>query len=161
MAIKKILLLGNDLLYKRSIPVKAEEKAMLSSLYDDLLDTLLDFRSKNGFGRAIAAVQIGVLKRVILLAIDQPLLIINPVLSAKSRQKIELWDNCLSFPGLLVKVKRSKTVRLTFRDRNWSKQEMILNDDLAELVEHEYDHLNGILAVQRALDRYSFAFKPD
>jgi peptide deformylase len=69
----------------------------------------------------------------------------------------ELWDDCMSFPELLVKVKRHKACRLSFYDQSWHKQEWDLTGDLSELLQHEYDHLDGILATMRAIDGRSFA----
>ena len=70
---------------------------------------------------------------------------------------IELWDDCMSFPNLLVKVRRHKRCSLRFYDENWKEQVWRLEDDMSELIQHEYDHLNGILATQRAIDDKSYA----
>jgi peptide deformylase len=69
---------------------------------------------------------------------------------------MELWDDCMSFPGLLVRVKRHRRCVMDFLDENWQAQQWILEDDLSELIQHEYDHLDGILATQRAIDDRSF-----
>lgn len=159
MAIKDILQLGNPALYKKSDDVLFNELPAIKSDIDDLYDTLLDFRNRNGFGRAIAAPQIGVRKRIIYMFIDKPTIIINPVIDQFSPERFEIWDDCMSFPNLLVKVERYKTCRIRYKDINWNDCEMFLLDDLSELLQHEYDHLDGILAVQRAKDQYSFALK--
>ena len=91
--------------------------------------------------------------------IDQPVALINPELSDLSTEMFELWDDCMSFPNLLVKIKRHKSLTLTFYDLNWEKQTWYLKDDLSELIQHEFDHLNGILATQRAVDAKSFKIK--
>ena len=124
-----------------------------------MFETVLDFRNKYGAGRAIAAPQIGLQKRIICLNIDKPVAIINPVLTNLSNEMFEVWDDCMSFPSLLVKVKRHKKLTLSFFDSNWQKQTWLLEDDLAELIQHEYDHLDGILATQRAIDQQSFKWK--
>jgi peptide deformylase len=157
MAIKEILKLGNPSLYQISLNVKKDELSKIKPSIKDLQDTLLNFKKKNGFGRAIAAPQIGIFKRIIFMHIDRPIIIINPMLSKKSRETIVLWDDCISFPELLVRVKRHKCICLRYKDMNWKNQIMILENDLSELIQHEFDHLNGILAVQRAIDKYSFA----
>lgn len=159
MAIKDILLLGNPVLYKKSDEVLFNELPAIKSHIDDLHDTLFDFRNSNGFGRAIAAPQIGVMKRIIYMFIDKPTVIINPAIDQFSPERFEIWDDCMSFPNLLVKVERFKTFRIRYKDINWNDCEMLLIDDLSELLQHEYDHLDGILAVQRAKDQYSFAIK--
>ena len=159
MAIKDILLLGNPLLYKKSERVEKDELNQLLPQINLMYETILDFRNKYGSGRAIAAPQIGLLKRIICLNIDQPLALINPALSELSPEKFEIWDDCMSFPNLLVKVIRHKKLVLSFHDINWNKQTWILEDDMAELIQHEYDHLDGILATQRAIDNKSFRWK--
>ena len=71
----------------------------------------------------------------------------------------EVWDNCISFPDLVVKVKRHKKLTLLFYDLKWEKQIWNLTDNMAELIQHEYEHLDGILATQRAIDNKSFRWK--
>lgn len=159
MAIRNILLLGNPDLYKKSDVVLQSELSMLNEVVCDLHDTLTDFRNRNNAGRAIAAPQIGVHKKVIYMNIIEPITIINPSLEPLGTDTIELWDDCMSFPDLLVKVKRFKRCQLTYKDLSWRTRELILNDDLSELIQHEYDHLEGILAVQRAIDQFSFSLK--
>ncbi len=159
MAVKDILLLGNPLLYEKSVRVEKHELGLLSKELDFMSETVLDFRKKYGVGRAIAAPQVGLLKRIICLNIDKPVAIINPELSDLSEDTFELWDDCMSFPNLLVKVKRHKKLTLTFNDLNWVRQTWYLEEDMAELIQHEYDHLDGILATQRAIDNKSFKWK--
>lgn len=160
MAVNDILLLGNPLLYEKSKMVEKEEIVNLLPKIDLMFETVLDFRKKYGVGRAIAAPQTGLLKRIICLNIDKPVAMINPVLSDLSEEMFEIWDDCMSFPNLLIKVNRHKKLTLTFFDLNWKKQIWNLEDDLAELIQHEYDHLEGILATQRAIDNQSFRWKP-
>lgn len=156
MAVKDILLLGDPQLYEISAPVEKVEIQDLVPQIELMFETVLDFRKKYGRGRAIAAPQVGLMKRIICMNTDHPLAIINPVLSELSNEMIELWDDCMSFPNLLVNVKRHKKITLTFYDLNWEKHTWNLSDDLAELIQHEYDHLDGILAIQRALGQKSF-----
>jgi len=89
--------------------------------------------------------------------IDKPVIFINPAFTFKSPELIELWDDCMSFPDLLVKVKRHATVQLSFKDMDWQNQVWDLSGDLSELLQHEYDHLDGILAIDKAIDKNSFA----
>jgi peptide deformylase len=160
MAVSDILLLGNPLLYEKSKTVKPEEIDDLLPKIDLMFETVLDFREKYGVGRAIAAPQIGLLKRIICLNSEQKVAMINPMLTDLSEEMFEIWDDCMSFPNLLVKVMRHKKLTLIFYDINWQKQTWQLEDDLAELIQHEYDHLDGILATQRAIDAKSFRWKP-
>jgi len=159
MALDDILLLGDSQLYLKSKPVSPTEIPSLLPRINILFETVLDFRNKYGCGRAIAAPQVGLHKRIICLNIEKPIAILNPVLSNLSNELIEIWDDCMSFPNLLVKVKRHKTLRLDFYDLNWEQQSWQLEDDIAELIQHEYDHLDGILATQRAIDDKSFKLK--
>jgi len=159
MAIKDILLIGDPRLYEKSVTVKKEEVESLLPQINLMFETVLDFRKEYGVGRAIAAPQIALLKRIICFNISEPVAMINPELSDLSEEMMELWDDCMSFPNLLVKVKRHKKLTLTFFDLNWEKQTWQLENDLAELIQHEYDHLDGILATQRAIDNKSFKYR--
>lgn len=159
MAIKDILLLGNPLLHEISDPVVHSELDMLIPDIHLMWDSILDIRKTYGFGRAIAAPQIGLKKRIIALHINDPEVMINPEILETSDETFELWDDCMSFPNLLVKVRRHRWIRVSYLDINWSKHEQILRDDLSELFQHEFDHLNGILATQRAIDNKSFRWK--
>ena len=153
--VREVLLLGNPKLYNRSELVSFDELDSLKEVVDDLHDTLMDFRSKYGAGRAIAAPQIGVQKRLIYMHITEPVVFINPEMNFIGPAMFELKDDCLSFPGLFVKVRRYKKSVIKYKDMNWDDKEMELSDDLSELLQHEYDHLNGILATMRAVDNKS------
>jgi peptide deformylase len=159
MAVSDILLIGHPLLYEKAEQVERQGIKRLLPKLDLMFETILDFRKKYGAGRAIAAPQIGLMKRIICLNIDKPVAMINPEIIELSEEMFEVWDDCMSFPNLLVKVLRHKKLTLTFYDINWEKQTWYLEDDLAELIQHEYDHLNGILATQRAIDDKSFRWK--
>lgn len=159
MSVKEILLLGNSELYKVSEAVKEEDLKDFPSVIEDLHDTLVDFRERYGAGRAIAAPQIGFMKRLVYMFLAEPVVFINPRLENMSREMIEVWDDCMCFPELLVKVQRHKACTVRFMDLAWDEGVMTLTDDLSELLQHEYDHLDGILAVSRALDGRSFALR--
>lgn len=159
MSVKDVFLLGNPTLYTASKAVEHDELPMISDLVEDLHDTLKDFRDRYGAGRAIAAPQIGVMKRLIYMYIDSPVVFINPILEDKSGEMIEIWDDCLSFPDLFVKVQRRKSCRIRYYHTDFTEKEMWLEDDLSELLQHECDHLDGVLAVSRAVDEHSFALR--
>ena len=91
--------------------------------------------------------------------IDKPVIFINPVLEFPDDEMMEVLDDCMSFPNLLVKVMRHKRCRIKYLDMNWEEQVISLEGDLAELLQHEYDHLNGILATMRAINNKSFIIK--
>jgi len=97
------------------------------------------------------------MKRIVYMHVDKPVVFLNPMLDRMSDDTFELWDDCMSFPELFVRVRRHSSCQLTYRDENWKEQERQLEGDLSELLQHEVDHLDGILAVQRAIDQRSFA----
>lgn len=154
---KEILLLGNEELYEVSAPV--EEYENISDIINDLHDTLMAFREKYHAGRAIAAPQIGVKKRMIYMFIDKPTVFINPVIEFPDEKLMEVLDDCMSFPSLYVRVKRHKRCTIKYFDENWNRCELHLEGDLSELLQHEYDHLDGILATMRAIDNKSLKMK--
>jgi peptide deformylase len=154
-----VLQLGDPRLYEVCAPVQQHELTELKQAIQDMHDIIFEFRAKYNAGRAIAAPQIGVMKRLIYMHIDRPVVIINPVFSELSDEMFEMWDDCMSFPNLLVRLKRHKSLTITFLDENWQEQTWHVQDDLSELLQHEYDHLDGILATQRALDGQSFKWR--
>src|SRR5262252_861611 len=118
MAIRDILLLGNPQLYERSVPVQRSNLSDSLLVGKDLQDTMLDFRKRHGWGRAIAAPQIGVLQRIVYLHLDTFWLLFNPVMETPSTKMLELWDDCMSFPDLLVRVKRHASFTVRWRDEH-------------------------------------------
>jgi len=159
MAVRTILQLGNPQLYAKSKPVERGELPSVRQIAEDLHDTMMAFRDKYGFGRAIAAPQIGVMKRIVYMHSARPLVLINPELHDLSEETFVIWDNCMSFPDLLVKVQRHKTCLVQFLNLDGEMTVHQLEGDTAELLQHECDHLDGILAVQRAVDSKSIALR--
>ena len=152
MSVREILQLGNPTLRVKCTPATSFSMEKLSVMVNDLRDTLYDFRSRHGFGRGIAAPQIGVTQRVIFIHIDEPLALVNPVITKRSRKLMTLWDDCFSFPNLLVKVRRNLSIEVRYQDIEGRKQVMKAEDGLSELLQHEIDHINGVLAIDRAID---------
>jgi peptide deformylase len=164
MPIRKILKLGDPGLWKKCQAVEDVKATETKATIRDLEDTLADFRKKNGFGRGIAAPQIGFLRRI--LFIDFPKekisrLMINPRITWQSQERIQLWDDCFSFPDLLVKVERAREINVSYLSRSGENCSLSARGDLSELLQHEIDHLDGILAVQRAIDGTSFALRSE
>lgn len=157
--IKDILLLGDTRLYQTSQTVKQSEVPTLAPLIADLHDTLLHYRKTHGASRAIAAPQIGAPLRLLYMHIDAPVVFLNPALEFPDAEMMEVLDDCMSFPHLLVRVKRYKRCCIRYRDLQWQEQNMCLEGDLSELLQHEYDHLDGILATMRAIDSRAFYAK--
>ena len=164
MAIKEILRLGNPGLWKVCETVKSLDSAETRQIIQDLKDTLGDSNKKNGFGRGIAAPQIGELKRIIYVDFPKEEIsraLINPEIIKNSKEKIQLWDDCFSFPELQVKVERAKEIEVEYQAEDGEILTVTAKGDLSELLQHEIDHLDGILAVQRAIDGKAFTFRSE
>lgn len=150
-----LLLLGDPRLYEKSEPVLLSELSLVKDWVADLHHVMMQIREKYHFGRAIAAPQLGIMKRLIYMHIDKPVVFINPELDELSEGMFELWDDCMCFPNLLVRVQRHQSMRIKYLDENWQPREWRLEGDLSELLQHEYDHLEGILCTMRAIDQKS------
>ena len=149
MAVRRILQLGDPVLRQISLPVTRQEESI--PVLADLEDTLAEFRRTHGFGRGVSAIQIGVALRVIFLKVDgRRFELINPAFSWRSPEMFELWDDCFSFPDLMVRLQRHQRVRLRHQDPEGTWREFEAEGALSELVQHEMDHLDGILAIDRA-----------
>jgi len=158
--LKDILLLGDPRLYEACEPVQTSEKELVEQIVADLHNAMMEFRTKYKVGRAIAAPQLGYLKRLIYMNInDNPTVFINPTFTELSDEVFELWDDCMSFPNLLVRLRRHKWLKIKFLDANWQPQEWTLEGDLSELLQHEYDHLDGVLCPMRAIDAQAFRWR--
>jgi peptide deformylase len=119
----------------------------------------MNFKKIYNAGRAIAAPQVGIQKRLLYMYIDKPVVFINPIIKFTDDKLMDVLDDCMSFPNLLVKVKRHKRCIIEYKDMNWNLCSIHLEGDLSELLQHEYDHLDGILATMRAIDNKSFYIK--
>lgn len=152
--IRPILQLGNETLRKNSLPVKDFQGNDLESLIEDLSNTLQEARKRFGFGRGIAAPQIGDLKRVIF--IDTQIFrssLINPRIVRVSDRRFEVWDSCFSFNmAFFVLVDRYYRIRVEYLDQGGNKQVIDAENELSELLQHEIDHLDGVLATDRLKD---------
>ena len=154
--IQELLKLGNPQLYEISSPVTPDESEQLKQWVTDLHDTLMEYRKVYGAGRAVAAPQIGVKKRLLYMYLDKPYVFVNPVMEFPDDETYELLDDCMSFPGLMVRVRRHRRADISYLDETFTPQTMHLEGDLSELLQHEYDHLDGILATMRAVDDKAF-----
>ena len=86
---------------------------------------------------------------------------IDPRLVEQSDETVELWDNCFSFPGLMVRVSRAASVTVEYTDRDGVPQKINAEGALSELLQHEIDHLNGILATDRAVSERAIMTRPE
>lgn len=151
MAVKRVLLLGDPGLREVSAPAAGRSAADLSDLARDLADTLADLRRRYGFGRGLAAPQIGVPLRVIYIDAGTPQVLVDPALTAADGE-VWLWDDCFSIPGLVVRLRRATRVTVCSCCPDGGTRELTAEGGLAELLQHELDHLDGVLAVDHARD---------
>lgn len=156
---RDILLLGDERLYEKSLDISREALPNILEIANDLHDTLMAFRKEYGVGRAIAAPQIGHFVRLIYMHIDKPVIMINPVLYFIDDEMMDVLDDCMSFPMLLVRVRRYKRCKLEYINERWETCSTIFEGDLSELIQHEYDHLDGILATMRAESAKDLIYK--
>lgn len=156
MTVHRIRLLGDPILRARCDLITKPKSAAVRMVLDDLRDTLRDWQSRFGSGRAIAAPQIGAPVRIVYVEMDKPWPIINPEIIDIGTEDFTVWDDCFSFPQLLVRVSRVHRIKVKYQDLKGVKHEVDLEGDRAELLQHEIDHLDGVLAVDRpsGLDPY-------
>jgi peptide deformylase len=156
MPIRPVLQLGDPLLRAKTLPVEDPTSHEIDELVRDLADTLAYWRSATGYGRGIAAPQLGVLRRVIFLKLPDrgPWPIVNPEIIRCSEEKIIVWDACLSFLSIFMQVERHREITVRYQDLNGETLEFEAGEDrnLSELLQHEIDHLDGILAIDRVVD---------
>jgi len=160
---REILLLGNPLLREKCSVVIDFNSEKLKKEILDLKDTLNDFRKNNGFGRGIAAIQIGIKKRMIALNLGkETFIVINPKITKRSNETLTLWDDCMSFPTLLVRVIRNSNINLEYQDENGNQKEwQNLSNAESELLQHEINHLDGILAVDKAINPQDIIYRSE
>ena len=156
MTIHRIRLLGDPILRTQCDPVEKPGSTAVRVILDDMRETLRDWQSRFGSGRAIAAPQIGAPMRMIYVEMDKPWVLINPEIVDIGNEDFSVWDDCFSFPNLLVRVSRAWRIRVRYQDVKGGWHEDDLEGDRAELIQHEMDHLDGVLAVDRphGLDPY-------
>lgn len=150
MTVREVLQLGNPVLRERS--ARVEDFSEIHRLQEDLGDTLSHWRRTTGYGRGIAAPQIGVLKRVVFINIDRPWLLVNPSITWMSHERMMVWDACLSYLCMFFQVSRARKIKVRYQDDNGREKEVVAEGTLSELLQHEIDHLDGILAIDRVSD---------
>lgn len=147
MAIRQIRLSNDEILRKTSREVE-EVNDKIRELLQDMLETMHKY---NGVG--LAAPQVGVLKRVIVIDLydgSEPLQLVNPkIVKAKGKQEVE--EGCLSFPNEYAKLIRPREVVVEALNEKGEKVKIVGKDLLAQALAHEIDHLNGILFVDNML----------
>lgn len=161
--IREIVRLGNPLLREVCAEVQDPAGPSVAEVVEDLRDTLRNSRETTGYGRAIAAPQIGVTKRIIFLNVDHPWPLINPVITHASEETIVVWDACLSFLSIFMQVRRHKYITVRYQDPAGGTHEFAAgpDQDYAELLQHEIDHLDGVLCVDRVEDNRTICSKEE
>jgi peptide deformylase len=156
MPVRPVLQLGDPLLRQRALAVNDPSMSEINDLIRDLADTLAHWRAKTGYGRGIAAPQLGVAQRVIFLKLPgvEPWPLINPEIVDCGEEKIVVWDACLSFLSIFMQVERHRHITVRYQNLEGVSLEFEAGDDrnLSELLQHEIDHLDGILAIDRVVD---------
>lgn len=166
MAVQKILQLGDPRLRQVAAPHDFRSNATdLRGLIEDLRDTLAHSRKETGYGRGIAAPQLGVPRRVIFLQLPgaEPWPLVNPQVTTRSAEKIVVWDACLSFLAIFMQVERHKEICVRYQDVHgaWHELQAGQDRDLSELLQHEIDHLDGILCIDRVTEVKSICTKEE
>ena len=147
MAIRNLRLEGDEILKKKSREVEVIDDK-LQILIDDMIETMHKY---NGVG--LAAVQVGVLKRVITIDLYDDrgaIVLINPVI-IKTKGEQEVDEGCLSFPNQFAKVKRPAEVTAEYTDRNGKRMRVKAKELLAQAICHEIDHLNGEVFIDKII----------
>ncbi|HXV87037.1 MAG TPA: peptide deformylase [Gemmatimonadales bacterium] len=151
MAVRRIRLLGDPILRARCSAVTNPRSPAVRVVADDLRDTLRDLRVLHGVGRGLSAPQVGAPIRMIHIELpERRWIMINPEITDVGEDDFLVWDDCFSFPGLLVRVQRAHRVSVRYQDRQGKSHTLDAEGALAELLQHEMDHLDGVLAVDRA-----------
>ncbi|OGI37967.1 MAG: peptide deformylase [Candidatus Muproteobacteria bacterium RBG_16_62_13] len=158
MTVRHVLKMGDPLLYRRAEPVPNFDTPELHALIQDMFDTMY---ALNGAG--LAAPQIGVSLRVVIFEVNanprypdvEPVpttVLINPELTSIGNEREEGWEGCLSVPGLRGRVNRYRHLRYTGFDARGTPIDRTVSDFHARVVQHECDHLDGILFPMRLDD---------
>ena len=147
MAILPLIIAPDERLHKPSLPVTVVDDS-IRTLLDDMLETMY---ANNGIG--LAAVQVGVHQRCIVVDIavrdggNEPMKFINPEIIRSSEEQTVFQEGCLSFPDHYSDVARPSTVTIRYMDENGVQQEMEASEILATCLQHEIDHINGVVFV--------------
>jgi peptide deformylase len=167
MAIHEVLNMGHPILRQIAIEVSKEEilDNSMKEFIEDMIDTM---EKKQGIG--LAAPQIGISKKIAIIKApsdsnhypetdESPLFILfNPTVKVLDEDLQGCWEGCLSVPNLKGYVERPKTIQVNYLDQFAHPQELILEDFLAIVFQHELDHLEGVLYIDRLKDTHLLAY---
>jgi peptide deformylase len=160
MAILKVARLGHPVLRQKAQPVPMGEirSADIQRLIDDMVETMREYD-----GAGLAANQVHTLLQIAVIEVDAnprypegaaiPLtVLINPVVTPLGEEREDGWEGCLSVPDMRGMVSRHTAVRLECYDREGNRMDVVAKDFFARVIQHETDHLNGIVYVDRMSD---------
>lgn len=157
MAIRNLRYQGDDILKKKSREVEVIDDK-IQELIDDMIETMHKY---NGVG--LAAVQVGVLKRIVVIDLyddNGPIVLINPVI-VKTKGEQEVEEGCLSFPNEFAKVIRPAELTAEYTDREGKRMRVKAKELLAQAISHEVDHLNGELFIEKIIPGTLEYIEPD
>ncbi len=147
MSFKKILIEPDPILRKKSIPLEQVDDSV-KKLMDDMLATMYQAP-----GIGLAAIQVGILKRIVVIDISKekekndPLFLVNPQIINRSKETSIYEEGCLSLPGQFAEIERPSDCLIKYVDYNGKEKELQASGLLATCIQHEVDHLNGILFI--------------
>jgi peptide deformylase len=164
MAAREVLRMGHPVLREKAKPIEATGTPELRQLIADMKETMA---AKNGAG--LAAPQIGVSQRVVIFGVEQNprypdaeavpfTVLVNPKITLLTREVESDWEGCLSVPGMRGVVPRYTKLRYTGTDEEGNPIDRVAEGFHARVVQHECDHLDGILYPQRMQDMSTFGF---
>ena len=161
MSILKVSRMGHQVIRKRTVLVQPDEinTSSMQRLIDDMFDTMHEY-----VGIGLAAPQVHQERRLFVAGVDdpnstmQPVVMINPEIEVIDDEKEEDWEGCLSIPDIRGKVLRAKNIRVRFLDRHGRSQQLTATGFPARVIQHETDHLNGVLFVDRMTSFESLTF---
>jgi len=171
MAVRKILRVGDPQLRKKSEPIPVTEirSKEIKKLIRDMFDTMED-----AVGLGLAAPQIGELKRVVVVGygddnerypdVNDPesrRILINPEIEILTEKKEGFWEGCLSVPEMRGYVERARKIRMKWYDENEDFHDEVIEGFAAVVYQHECDHLDGVLYVDRLKDPRMFGFNAE
>jgi peptide deformylase len=153
MTVRDTVLLGDPRLREVSKRV-TDFGDELATILCDLRDTLTEHQKEYGMGRGIAAPQIGYPKRVVCIQMpERRFCLVNPEIMWKSGETFDVWDSCFSVnASFFVKIPRHRMIRVKYQDEKDIERTEEFSNDMSELLQHELDHLDGVMCSDRLRD---------
>jgi peptide deformylase len=164
MSLLRVARMGHPVLTRKALALSRTElaKPHIQALIDDMVETMFEER-----GVGLAAPQVHQSIRLFVMnpagaeEPDKTIVVVNPQLEFPSEETMHLWEGCLSIPGIRVRTRRNAAVDLTYLDRRGKRIQSRFEDFPAAIVQHETDHLDGILFFERMPDLKAIAFEDE